>query len=576
MSQPEQLAPTSPQIDGADRAPRKRRRTGDDLIRCIDQWPAHPGWKRWLFRVWDKRTRNYVSEAFDDGKKAEGWAWAEHQRALLNQGKTGAGAVLFEAVGMRYVDDLRKAGRVESHVDEIERLYRAAVAAGATDMRDPEFARKVRDWLADAPCFFKPDDGRLIKLRERLAGSATRLQRAEAYAATGPKRYAAKAAKRLAQARARHARDAQLVRAEEQRVADAMRRPSPVTKNRWLVELKSIAKSARRFGVADNPLTEIKPFKADTRVKTALRLEELRAMVADARAGDGYFRQAATLVYTGMRADEAAHVRKEWIDREAGTITLRVIRDAQGRVTWAPKGNKERIVPILAELGDLVDAWLAADVAGGGSATTGWLVGDESLVRLEEKGHWKEFRAYLGRCGIDAAARDLSPHCTRHTWTALRLATGTSPNRLRRELGHAKLETTDIYAEAELLYEKAVRDWPRGEICLRRPPRAAAAPGFVLDVDQDPIAFLERFLAQGGRLEQLAAAGGVPLSVLRAWFIDGVPDVVRQYLAVVGAHAQLAAAATLMAPPALLAPATSGGAPSTRLNNSSLDVKRSR
>ncbi len=222
-------------------------------------------------------------------------------------------------------------------------------------------------------------------------------------------------------------------------------------------------------------------------------------------------------------------------------------------------------MPILAEYGDLVDGWLKADAQAGGSATTGWLISDPQVRTLEDKGHWKNFRAYLGRCGIDAEARDLSPHCTRHTWVAIRLATGVSPNRLRRELGHGKLETTDIYAEAEQLYDRVVRDWPRGELCLRRPPKLAAAPagGFVLDCDRDPREVLDLYLARGGKVELLAAAAGVPAAVLRGWLLDGIPDAVRQYLAVLAASARLAAAGAVPGVPALPGPRPAIGEPRT-------------
>jgi hypothetical protein len=108
-----------------------------------------------------------------------------------------------------------------------------------------------------------------------------------------------------------------------------------------------------------------------------------------------------------------------------------------------------------------------------------------------------------------------------------------------------------------------VKDWPRGEICLRHPPRGAAAPaGFVLDCDRDPREVLDLFLARGGKVEQLAATAGVPAAVLRTWLLDGIPEAVRQYLAVLAGAARLAAAAAAPAAalpaarPAIAAPLT--------------------
>ena len=563
----------APASDTRPAAQARAKRAGDVLIQVIDQWPEHPTWKRWLFRVWDKRTRDRINGTFDDGEKAKGWEWAEHQRALLNQGRTSAGPVLFEAVGARFVQDLERIGRKASHIAEYQRLVAAVVAAGAVNMRDDGFARKVADWIATAPCFHKGAAKRLAAAQLRFDGAAERHAAALANVQTpvpGDARHPRVAANRLAKAERRLAAERRRLEREAAAATEA-RQPNAKTKNRWLVMLKSVAKSAKQFGVLDNPLTPIRPFKEDDTVKTALRVDELRAMVSDERAGDDYFRQACTLVYGGVRTDEAAHIRKEWIDREAGTIHIRVIRDAKGKVVWAPKGNKERVIPILAEYGELLDRWLADDVAAGGSATTGWLISAAGLRRLEDKGHWLAFREYLGRCGIDAAARDLSPHCTRHTWTAIRLATGVSPNRLKRQLGHKKLETTDIYAEGEALFEKVVKDWPRGELVLRHAPIAgtqAPAAGFVLDCDRDPREVLDLFVARGGRLDQLAAAADVPAAVLRTWMIDGIPDAVRQYLAVMAASARLAAAAAAPSPKPLIAAAAALAAPSTATRES--------
>jgi integrase len=570
MSSSPQIAAAEP-TPAADARPAAKARGQDTLIQCIDQWPEHPTWKRWLFRVWDKRTRQRISESFPDGEKAKGWEWAEHQRALLNQGRTSAGPVLFEAVGARFVQDLERIGRKASHIAEYQRLVAAVVAAGAVNMRDEGFARKVADWIATARCFHQGAAKRLAAAQERFAGAAQRHREALANAqAPGDARHPRVAAIRLAKAERRLQAEQRRLDRELAAAADA-RQPNAKTKNRWLVMLKSVAKSARQFGVLDNPLTPIRPFKEDDTVKTALRVDELRAMVSDDRAGDDYFRQACTLVYGGVRTDEAAHIRKEWIDREAGTIHIRVIRDAKGKVVWAPKGNKERVIPILAEYGELLDRWLADDVAAGGSATSGWLISAAGLRRLEDKGHWLAFREYLGRCGIDAAARDLSPHCTRHTWTAIRLATGVSPNRLRRQLGHKKLETTDIYAEGEALFEKVVKDWPRGELCLRRRPGASAtaAGGFLLDCDRDPREVLDLFVARGGRLDHLAATAGVPAAVLRTWMIDGIPDAVQQYLAVMAASARLAAAAAATKPQPLIAATQALAAPLTATTKTS-------
>lgn len=535
----------------------------DTSIQCIDRWPKHPGWKRWLFRVWDARTRNRVSKAFDDGDKPAGWIWAEDQRAKLQLGVVSAGVLPFAGVGQRYVDDITGAGRKPSYIAEVQRLVAAAVAAGAVNMRDDGFALKVRDWLISAPCFFTEAETLRQRAEERLARSRERLAKAEENAkAPGDARHPRVAAKRLATAEARCRKDEARLAAAVAAKAE-VRAPSPRTKNRWLVILKSVARCAvKHYGLASNPLTAIKPFKAPKTVRNPMRVEELRRMVADERAADAYFRKACLLVYAGLRDEEASHVRWPWINFEAKTITLRIIRDAKGQILWAPKGDKERIVPLLDELEQLLVAWRAA----AGGSPTGWVVDDASAREPEDEvtGNWTAFREYLGRCGIDAADRDLSPHDTRHTWASIRLATGVSPNRLRREMGHAKLDTTDIYADAEATFEQVVKDWPKGQMRLRSaiaaPPATASA--FVLDCSAD----LGGFIAQhvlAKTLDQVAVRSGVPVATLRAWFVDGVPESVRQYVAALAASAAIHASAAPLSPLPLMAAASRLAAPST-------------
>jgi integrase len=435
----------------------------EDGIELLDMWAinGHQRGKRWRFRVWDPRRRSWKSKRYPDGEKADGRAWAEDQRALLRWELTSSGALPFVSVAAEYVAAQRGRGLNERYIEEVERVATAVVEAGAVDLRSSSFQTTVRDWLVAAPSF-----------------------------------------------------------------AEGKEPPGPVTKNRWLVELKSIGKlGVTKFGLRTNPLTGIKRFKVDKRVKTALRVDELRRMVADARAVDRYYLMACLLVYGGFRVDEAAHVRWEWIDREAKAITIRVIRDAKGRVLWAPKGNKERIAPLLGELADILDQVPEKD-------RHGWVVADGLMRRYDDKNQWKAFRRYLTACDVDAEERDLSPHCTRHTWTAIMLATGRSPMWVRRALGHEKLSTTDLYADAETMFEHVVKDWPRGEMRLR-PARIVAPPPPVVVIDpaKDALSFLHEYLAGGRTFEQLAAASGVAAEVLKGWVVNGVPDAVRHYVA---------------------------------------------
>lgn len=428
-------------------------------IEDVDQWAkkGHRRGKRWLFRVWDAHHRRWKSKAFADDNKRAGWTWAEDQRSRLNLGLAATGTLPFSAIAEDYVTTMRQRGLGEVNILEVERITAAVIAAGATDLHSDTFAKTVRTWLASATSFAK---GRTMAL-------------------------------------------------------------SPITKNRWLRHLKAVAESAvgKRYGLHANPLKDLKGTKEDKALQPTLRLDELRALViGDVHPADPHYLAGCFMVYAGMRVGEAHHVRWEWIDLGARTIHVRVIRDARGLLVWAPKGNKERIIPLQRELAEILDAWPWRQA-------TGWAHEADEFRAMDASGHWMTFRRYLVRCGL--AARDLHPHCTRHTWAAMMLATGASPTLVRRAMGHVSLVTTDGYANAESAYTTAVRGWPRGELCLRRAPTA---------LPPDPLAFLREHVQAGGRLVDLAGAAGVPVATCEAWLREGLPESARQYAALLAAR----------------------------------------
>lgn len=285
--------------------------------------------------------------------------------------------------------------------------------------------------------------------------------------------------------------------------------PGNVTKNRWLRLLKSACLHAvRHHGLRANPLHGVKPLKVAHRLKATLRIDELRAMVSDERRADPYYLAACLLLYAGLRGGEALFARWEWLELDAQVMVLRSTK------AYPIKRNRERAVPVLDELRDLLLSWPDRP-------SHGYIVPGDAFRALENKGRWVAFRDYIGRCSLDA--RDLHPHATRHTWASVMLATGASVMWVRRALGHSSLITTDGYSDAEAQFGGVVRGWTRCQMFLRRP-----APGTAIE---DPLAWLRAYLASGGTVAQLAAASAVPPATLSAWLIDGPPEAVRHLFA---------------------------------------------
>jgi len=437
-----------------------------------DQWAkhGHQDCARWLFRVWDRRTRRRVSKAF--ASKAEGWVWAQAVQVQIGAGKLSAGSLSFAAVAEDYARQLDQRGVRDVHAAEVRRVAKALADAGIDNLRGsaPELADRVRTWLTTVKPFAKG--------RERPL--------------------------------------------------------SPITRNRWLRHVKSIGLHAvRHHGLPSNPFAAVQPLIVPEKLKATLRLDELRSLFATAfwYPADPYLLPVAFMVYAGLRRGEALHVRWEWIDFEARTITVRVLDE------YRLKRGKERVVTLQDELAELLWRWPWRE-------RSGWCVPDASLRQPRDaREHWEQFRAYLARCGVEP--RDLHPHACRHTWVALQLATGQSVTRVRREAGHTELETTDGYSAAEAQYTTAVAGWPRGQFRLLPRPELAD--------DADALGELRAAVGRGLALPDLAAAAGVPLGTLDAWLRGEVPEAVRQWHAVRAAAARLAPATVSRAAPLVAA-----------------------
>jgi integrase/recombinase XerD len=174
-----------------------------------------------------------------------------------------------------------------------------------------------------------------------------------------------------------------------------------------------------------------------------------------------------TFYSTGIRRTELTRLSIQDVDRERGTVMIR-----EG------KGKKDRMIPI----GERALAWIAAyrdwarpDLVG--------LHDDGGTLFLNNLGNpLKPFHLtilagnYVRRSGI---GKEGACHVFRHTMATLMLENGADTRYIQAMLGHASLETTQIYTKVSIRALKAIHT-------ATHPGRMPEAGKRRLEGDPDP------------------------------------------------------------------------------------------
>lgn len=158
----------------------------------------------------------------------------------------------------------------------------------------------------------------------------------------------------------------------------------------------------------------------------------------------------ALLYATGCRASEVCR------------LTLRDVQLEAGYCRCLGKGNKERIVSLNPVAIAAIEAYLQHERP--------MLVGELSEDRLliSRRGTvlsritvWKLVKRYAARIGASAG---VSPHTLRHSFATHMLAGGAEIRALQELLGHASVQTTQIYTHVDHSRIKALHErcHPRG------------------------------------------------------------------------------------------------------------------
>jgi len=137
----------------------------------------------------------------------------------------------------------------------------------------------------------------------------------------------------------------------------------------------------------------------------------------------------------------------------------------QGYCLAEGKGSKQRMVPLGQRAVEAIREYIKDSRAQltltKDPKQTPWLIVSRTGQRLRREAIWELVKRYALRAGIDP---ETSPHTLRHSFATHLLAGGADLRLIQEMLGHASIETTQIYTQVENSKLKRVHQQfhPRG------------------------------------------------------------------------------------------------------------------
>ena len=113
------------------------------------------------------------------------------------------------------------------------------------------------------------------------------------------------------------------------------------------------------------------------------------------------------------------------------------------------KGNKQRLTPLGRAARETVNDYLKQErprLAAVAPVMSDWLLLSRSGRRLRREAIWELVKKYAARAGIGPA---ISPHTLRHSFATHLLAGGAALRQVQEMLGHASIQTTQIYTHVD-------------------------------------------------------------------------------------------------------------------------------
>lgn len=216
--------------------------------------------------------------------------------------------------------------------------------------------------------------------------------------------------------------------------------PSSVARN--IVAVRTFMKFLQLEGIVEeNAADLIVTQRMWERVPKVLSIKQVDAFLMAPRKSDRYWQRDRALLEvlyaTGCRASEVCNLR------------LRDVDFKQRQVRCEGKGGKQRIVPLGQRAIDALQVYLEVlrptQISPRHPLPEAVFLSRTGLP-LDRIQLWRLVKRYVRRAGINP---DVSPHTLRHSFATHLLAGGADLRLVQEMLGHASIQTTQIYTHVE-------------------------------------------------------------------------------------------------------------------------------
>ncbi len=232
---------------------------------------------------------------------------------------------------------------------------------------------------------------------------------------------------------------------------------APASIGRHLVSLKVFFRYLQVEGVLDENLAELLGSqKLWERVPKILSPGQIDRLLAAPAGRDPLWRRDRALLEllyaTGCRASEISD------------LTLLDTHLAEGHCVCHGKGDKQRVVMLGSRAISAVEEYLEEErpkLAARSKTTPSWVLLSYRGRRLRRERIWELFKQYARRVEIP---EEVSPHTLRHSFATHMLSGGADLRQVQEMLGHASIQTTQIYTHVDPSKLKAIHQkfHPRG------------------------------------------------------------------------------------------------------------------